>query len=315
MKQKVVLYKKMSKCYWERWHWELQKRKEALEQLQKKARNSISSQVNEMWLHEISPSLLTDPVRTTDSSKLYIGRGSFGIVKLQMYRGIEVAVKEFLPHTNLADVQREALILNKLSHPYLPHFFGVCTQRKPYCLVTQFCCVNRSSTTLSDTVLRNDIALGITWLDLCVQFMEALRYIHNLHILLKSNNIILSEAPNSLAKLHMVLIDFGKASFFSEKKRLRLSEGEKAEYTRRFPHISPEVVGGESPYSYQSDIFSAGVILYHLDRYKCFSALSDKQKLTISDLTAKCRANDAHNRPTQSAFLTLELLLKEYNCN
>ena len=57
---------------------------------------------------------------------------------MQLYRGIPVAVKQFLPRTVVQDVVNEAEILLQLSHPNLPYLFGVCVTKKPYLIVTQF---------------------------------------------------------------------------------------------------------------------------------------------------------------------------------
>ena len=49
-------------------------------------------------LHEVQPDLLHHPVKSDGSTtEEYIGRGSFAVVRLQLYRGFHVAVKEFLP--------------------------------------------------------------------------------------------------------------------------------------------------------------------------------------------------------------------------
>ena len=109
----VWKYKRMSRSFWERWQWELQQRKEYL-QAQKNISRSIGS---------------SGITRTTI---LDIGQGSFGVVKVQLYRGISVAVKEALPRTLLADVRREASILAQFSHPHVPYLFGVCLRSRPY---------------------------------------------------------------------------------------------------------------------------------------------------------------------------------------
>ena len=68
----------------------------------------------------------------------YAGRGSFGIVKVQSFRGILVAVKMFLPRSLKADVYSEASILQHLCHPYLLHLIGVCIKQKPFSIVMQY---------------------------------------------------------------------------------------------------------------------------------------------------------------------------------
>ncbi len=85
--QKVTLYKNMSRSYWERWNWELQKRKE--EVAVNRGTRSRSRSPKQHNLYEIDPSMLKDPKGEEE-----IARGSFGVVKLQLYRGIKVVSKE-----------------------------------------------------------------------------------------------------------------------------------------------------------------------------------------------------------------------------
>ena len=56
-----------------------------------------SKQVAFPNVHEIKESFLSDPKVDYVEDKHYLGRVCFGIVKLQLYRGIHVAVKELLP--------------------------------------------------------------------------------------------------------------------------------------------------------------------------------------------------------------------------
>ena len=116
---KMQMYKNMARTYWERWRWESQKRKESLVPLSQHHQSSHRPSTTD--IPQINPAMLTNLTEGLDN---YIGRGSFGIVKLQLYRGIYVAVKQFLPRTFIDDVLNEAKCLMKLSHPNLPHFLG-----------------------------------------------------------------------------------------------------------------------------------------------------------------------------------------------
>ena len=157
--------------------------------------------------------MLTNPSSLGDSPSdrdLFVGRGSFGIVKYQQFRGIKVAVKEFLPHTVAADVQKEGQILSKLCHPYLPLFFGIAIDKYPYIIVMQYHGVDSKCVTLqkelsshSTTITPDSSSHSMTiipdsqsWLILCCQMSEALRYLHDdvnvIHNDLKSDNILLT---------------------------------------------------------------------------------------------------------------------------
>ena len=54
---------------------------------------------------KIDETFLSDAIANQDLH--YLGRGSFEVVKLQLYRGIHVAVKELLPHSLKEDVRCE----------------------------------------------------------------------------------------------------------------------------------------------------------------------------------------------------------------
>ena len=63
-------------------------------------RKSISKNPEKVIFQQIDPSMLTD-VNDADD---FVGRGSFGRVKVQLYRGVLVAVKQFLPRAVMQDV-------------------------------------------------------------------------------------------------------------------------------------------------------------------------------------------------------------------
>ena len=77
-------------------------------------------------VQEIEPSLLTNPVQKNGQIEdVFVGCGCFAVVKLQLFRGIKVAVKEVLPRTVLADVHHEASILSNFpTHTF--HTYLVC---------------------------------------------------------------------------------------------------------------------------------------------------------------------------------------------
>ena len=61
--------------------------------------------------------------------------------------------------------------------------------------------------------------------------------------------------------MHIVLIDFGKATPLSASRRYNLSKTEKADYMVKFPHIiAPELVHGENKQSIYSDMNSVGKV-------------------------------------------------------
>ena len=124
---------------------------------------------------------------------MYVGRGAFGVVKLQVFRSMQVAVKELLPRTNRVDVLHEAQILSRLCHPFLPYLFGLRTAQKPYRIVIrQFHGIGEMSVTLSQCITKRIVDDENTWLVLCAQLLETFMYLHDeakiLHNDLTTNN-------------------------------------------------------------------------------------------------------------------------------
>lgn len=280
VEQMSHLNKKRAICYWERWRHELDERKKL--QAQVRLHKFCSSHCSGAKYPIMQPttaecplinrSLLVNPDGIT-SLESYVGRGSFGVVKHQLYRGIDVAVKEFLPRTCIESVHHEARILAKLCHPYLPLLIGICTSIRPYCIVMQYHGIDGTSVTLQkEFVHNNSIRTYQSWLLLCAQMVEAIRYLHEdagiIHNDLKTNNVLLSRStcknvflPEILSEYQVVVIDFGKASNLTSGNKYQLTLSEKLRYYHEFQHMAPEVIEGKMKQSEKSDIYALGKML------------------------------------------------------
>jgi len=155
-------------------------------------------------------------------------------------------------------------------------------------------------------------------LDWFIQICQALKYVHESKILhrdLKSQNIFLTK--DNVAKLG----DFGIARVFSTtKQEARTMAGTPI-------NLSPEIVNGKE-YSYQSDIWSLGVVLYELCALKPpftangFAALAMKiikgQYLSIPSHFSKDMKNlinmllrvNPTKRPSAAEILNLPFIQK-----
>lgn len=292
----VVLYRQMARHYWDRWQWELQKSKEAV--------RANTEQVQTVGLHEIEPAFLMNPNKNGEPTEVYLGQGSFSIVKLKIYRGVKVAVKQYRGRTQKADVLNEARVLSGLCHPNLPYFFGMCTQSLPYRLVMQFHGIDLQTVTLSKEMFEKKVIVGpASWFIACSQIMEAICYLHeDVHILhndIKPDNVLVSVDPNSPnSGYQVILTDFGKSTTISQGRLYHLSESEKKQYLRRYPHIAPEVVQGETKQTTASDIFAVGVLFNKLNDHDCFFSLSSSLKNDFILLSTKCTACNYRSRPS-----------------
>ena len=244
-KESNALSKIMARSFWERWRYELDERKKVQKANQELIMSSKHSSIRLRSCDEVSVipsidrSLFSDPADFGDhpnDTDLFVGRGSFGVVKCQMYHGIYVAVKEFLPHTIKESVMKEACLLFDLCHPYLPLLFGVCISKLPYILVIQYYGIGIESVTFRRELREQKFVLVYpTWIILCAQVVEALRYLHTevglLHNDLKSDNVLITDCrhtskkwTNNLScKFQIVLVDFGKATKSADGKKYSLS--------------------------------------------------------------------------------------------
>ena len=331
--KKVRLYKNMSRCYWERWHREFERRKTSIAE-EKRQLRSLLYCPKTTELHEIHPDLLQDVVVDGDEKEMFIGRGSFGVVRLQFYRRMKVAVKEMLPHTSISDVVKEAAILAQLCHPNLPLLFGVVTSKLPYRIVMQYHGLTNSETsiTLSRYLTAQDISrtTEVVVVCLCTQLAEALRYLHEevklLHNDLKCSNVLVCDSlTTSMAKesptddpqsseateLQVVVIDFGKATTFTSARKYSLSTTEQLEFKQKFPHISPEVVEGIATQSTRSDIFSLGRILCNIATHS--TVISESSKKQLNTISISCQSSQPSQRPTATEVCSsLENLLMKF---
>lgn len=251
------------------------------------------------YIQEIDPSMLNDPMIDGKQEEQYVGHGSFGVVKVQVFHDILVAVKECLPKSLKVDVVHEASILNKVCHPYLPLLIGICTSQEPLRIVMQFHAFNKLESKTMNMELQNNSLSCVIWLSLCAQLLEALAYLHEevniLHNDIKLNNVLIAQSGNDNLQYQAVLIDFGIATLANKSKRYNLSGMERIEYVRRFPHIAPEVVEGETCQTIYSDVYAYGKILFHLVNHGIFDTYAKRTILVT--FAEECVSPTYFSRP------------------
>lgn len=299
----VVPFKNRAWTFWERWRWELEKRREAMTSLlRNRTFGAFDHVVSQSMLQEIGPAMIKDPVVGEDAEEHYVGRGSFGIVKVQVSRGILVAVKQYLPKSLKVNVLHEASMLGQICHPYLPFLIGVCTKKQPLCLVMQFHALEELNSSTVEVELPQNHFDSHTWLQMCTQLLEAIKYLHEevsiLHNDIKPNNIVIAKSLPLISKdvceYQVVLLDFGKATKKDESKRYNPSG---VEYMRKFPHIAPEVIEGETKQSVYSDVYSFGKVLFRIINQGCASGLHSCIQRELVAYAERCISPSYCTRP------------------
>ncbi|KAK2825648.1 hypothetical protein Q7C36_019575 [Tachysurus vachellii] len=187
-----------------------------------------------------------------------IGSGSFGTVYKGKWHG-DVAVK-ILKVTDPTPEQfqafrNEVAVLRKTRHVNILLFMGYMTKDN-LAIVTQWC--EGSSLYKHLHVLETKIPM-VQLIDIARQTAQGMDYLHAKNIIhrdMKSNNIFLHEG------LTVKIGDFGLATV-----KTRWSGSHQVEHpSGSVLWMAPEVIRMQdnNPYSFQSDVYSYGIVLYEL---------------------------------------------------
>ncbi|XP_046739402.1 raf homolog serine/threonine-protein kinase Raf-like [Diprion similis] len=187
-----------------------------------------------------------------------IGSGSFGTVYKAHWHG-PVAVKTLnVKIPTLAQLQafkNEVAVLRKTRHVNILLFMG-CVSKPQLAIVTQWC--EGSSLYKHLHVFESKFEL-LTLIEIGRQTAQGMDYLHAKNIIhrdLKSNNIFLHD------DLTVKIGDFGLAT-----AKTRWSGSQQFHQpTGSILWMAPEVIRmqEENPYSYQSDVYAFGVVLFEL---------------------------------------------------
>ncbi|KAM3911050.1 serine/threonine-protein kinase A-Raf isoform 2-T2 [Leptodactylus fuscus] len=187
-----------------------------------------------------------------------IGTGSFGTVYRGKWHG-DVAVKILKVTSPTAEqiqaFKNEMQVLRKTRHVNILLFMGFMTKPN-FAIITQWCEGSSLYRHLHVIETRFDV---FQLIDIARQTAQGMDYLHAKNIIhrdLKSNNIFLHEG------LTVKIGDFGLATV-----KTRWSGSQQVEQpSGSILWMAPEVIRMQenSPYSFQSDVYAYGVVLYEL---------------------------------------------------
>ncbi|KAJ1520971.1 hypothetical protein ONE63_004045 [Megalurothrips usitatus] len=186
-----------------------------------------------------------------------IGSGSFGTVYKGHWHG-QIAVKTLnVKEPSPAQLQafkNEVAVLRKTRHANILLFMG-CVSKPQLAIVTQWC--EGSSLYRHVHVMETKFEM-LTLIEISRQTAQGMDYLHAKNIIhrdLKSNNIFLHDMCVKIG-------DFGLATV-----KTRWSGGQQFQQpSGSILWMAPEVIRmqEENPYSFQSDVYAFGIVLYEL---------------------------------------------------
>jgi NIMA (never in mitosis gene a)-related kinase len=191
--------------------------------------------------------------------KEVIGHGAFGFVQkaIRVIDGQVVSIKMIeITQGNENLTKQEVTALMQLDHPNVVKHFENFNHHKYFCIVMEFC----EGKTLREFIDEQKNPLEESYiLNLFFQMVNVLKYCHDQNVMhrdLKPENIILT--PNDQIKL----IDFGVARIFDQDANLAST------YAGTPFYMSPELLTQGKKYSFASDNWSLGIIVYELMTFK-----------------------------------------------
>ena len=253
---------------------------------------------DEMTIENSSDSLTLGPYRTVEQ----LGAGGMGVVYKAMDTrlGREVAIKLLQPQllrNDMANTRflREARAAAHLNHPNIAVLYDVGEHDGKLYLVMEYI----RGRTLDRCLDSGPLPLQ-QWSDYSLALASALKHAHDrgiLHRDIKSSNIIITD--ESVPKL----LDFGLACFRESgiETRTETFVTGPGTWVGTLQFAAPEVISGHSA-DIQSDIYSLGVVLYHMACGSLPFAGLQGVSLTAAILAGKAPSS-AQRNPTFPAAL------------
>lgn len=246
-----------------------------------------------------------------------IGRGSYGaaVLVVHLAEGGKYVAKKILlsglSEKELQGAQQEAQLLRSLDHPNIVKYKESFLNPQELIIVMEYCEVGDLSLQMKKMKKEGTIFTENEIMNWLVQMCMGLRYVHEKRILhrdIKTSNIYLT-ANNSVK-----LGDFGISKLLD-------STNDAANTVVGTPYyLSPEVCEGRA-YSYKSDVWSLGCVLYELCTFKhAFNAdnllgivfkivsgradpIPARYSMQLKDLIQRMLLKDVSSRPSTGQVL------------
>ena len=187
-----------------------------------------------------------------------LGSGGFGTVYRAAWRSADVAVKK-LHSAQLTANSRQAFVaevetMAKLDSPRLAHLYGACVAPAPYCIVMEY----MPKGSLYGLIHSQEQYGWPVSLQIAVDIGNGLAFLHQekiIHRDLKSLNILLD------AQYRAKICDFGLSRV---RQEVSVTSTVSANAVGTNAWNAPELFGFKPKYSFASDIYAYGMILWEI---------------------------------------------------
>ena len=179
----------------------------------------------------------------------FLGKGAFSDVYLvQCKETQKLYAKKCIHHKNLNIRERELLIMKTIKHPNIVGFYNSFDENDQLNIILEYCEKGDLQEFLNGRKMKEKSALHYFY-----QILQGLNYLHSNNIIhrdIKPQNILIDK--NNVCKI----ADFGFARYNEEDTLLKTMCGSPL-------YMAPEIIKKQQ-YTESADIWSAGVLFYHM---------------------------------------------------